>query len=130
MKKSRRDREKKGRGFVLVIIELLLAVVILVLLFGAGAYFLCPLQTVTVEGTDLYTSEEIQNYILDDEYSTNTVYVYVKNKLFPKGDAEFIDHFNVQMKSPRTGEAIWLDISSRVIEFDGDLALYMKLQDI
>lgn len=44
--------------------------------------------------------------------------------------SKIVDSFNVQMKSPRTGEAIWLEISSRVIEFDGDLALYMKLQDI
>jgi cell division protein FtsQ len=97
MRKSKKNKGQKKRGFVLVIIELLLAIVILVLILGAGAYFLCPLQTVTVEGTDLYTSEEIQNYILDDEYSTNTIYVFVKNKLFPKGDAEFIDHFTVQI---------------------------------
>jgi cell division protein FtsQ len=94
---SKRKKKRKSKGIVLVIIELILAVVILAAILGAGAYFMCPLQEVTVEGTDLYTSDEITNYILDDEYSTNTVYVFLKNKLFPKGDAEFIDHFDVQI---------------------------------
>ena len=43
---------------------------------------------------------------------------------------QIVDHFNVQMKSPRTGDAMWLDISSRVVELDGELALYMNLKDI
>nr|MCR5580704.1 hypothetical protein [Pseudobutyrivibrio sp.] len=33
----------------------------------------------------------------DDKYSVNTVYVFLKNLVFPKGDAEFIDSFKVKM---------------------------------
>ncbi|MCR5416698.1 MAG: hypothetical protein K6E79_07875 [Pseudobutyrivibrio sp.] len=97
---TRRRPKKKRRqktGLVLVIIEIILGIAILVGILGGLAYFLCPLQSVKVEGTDLYTDEEITGYILDDEYSVNTVYVYIKNKLFPKGDAEFIDSFDVSM---------------------------------
>ena len=43
---------------------------------------------------------------------------------------KIVDHFSVQMKSPKTGDTIWLNISSRVVEWGGDLALYMNLQDI
>ena len=92
-----RRKKKKSLGFVLVLIEIILAIVIICGIIGAGAYFLCPLETVVVEGTDLYTDEEIENYILDDEYSVNTLYVFVKNFVFPKSDAEFIDHFEVKM---------------------------------
>ena len=92
-----RRRKKRRRAFVLVLIEFLLAVVIVVGLLGVGAYFLCPIKEVSVEGTDLYTADEIKGYILDDEYSFNAVYVFIKNKLFPKGDAEFIDSFDVQL---------------------------------
>ena len=84
---------------MLVIIETLLALIIVLLILAAAAFFLCPLKEVAVEGTDLYTSDEIKGYILDDEYSNNTLYAFVKNKLFPKGDAEFIDHFDVKMNS-------------------------------
>ena len=94
-----RNRRKKRRktGIGLVILELILGIVILVAVLGAAAYYLCPLESVTVEGTDLYTDDEITGYILDDEYSVNTIYVYLKNKLFPKGDAEFIESFDISI---------------------------------
>lgn len=44
-------------------------------------------------------------------------------------EKKIVDSFEVKMKSPKSGEIMWLDISSRVVEFDGDLALYMKLQN-
>lgn len=88
-------RKRRRKAFILVLIEFILAVLIVAAILGVGAYFLCPIKEITVEGTDLYTSDEIKEYILDDEYSSNAIYVYVKNKLFPKGDAEFIDSFDV-----------------------------------
>lgn len=95
---ARRKQKKRGIGsFILGLIELVLGLGILGALVGVAAYFFCPLNEVTVEGTDLYTSDEITGYILDDEYSSNTVYAFLKNKLFPKGDAEFIDSFDVKM---------------------------------
>ncbi|SEA58049.1 cell division protein FtsQ [Pseudobutyrivibrio sp. ACV-2] len=94
-----RRRKKRGHGALLLIVELILGIVILIGFFGVGAYFLCPLKNVKVEGTDLYTSEEIQGYILDDEYSGNAMYAFIKNKMFPKGDAEFIDSFDVKLTS-------------------------------
>lgn len=90
-------RRRRRRAFVLVLIELILAIVIVAAILGVGAYILCPIKELSVEGTDLYTAEEIKDYILDDEYSTNAIYVFVKNKLFPKGDAEFIDSFDVKL---------------------------------
>ncbi len=92
-----RKRKKKRSGTLLLIIEIILGLTILVGLAGVGAYFLCPLQEVSVEGTDLYTAEEIKGYILDDEYSGNAIYAFLKNKAFPKGDAEFIDSFDVKL---------------------------------
>ncbi len=94
-----RRKKRRGHGTLLLIVELILGIVILIGFFGVGAYFLCPLKNVKVEGTDLYTSEEIQGYILDDEYSGNAMYAFIKNKMFPKGDAEFIDSFDVKLTS-------------------------------
>ena len=95
---TRKKKKKRGiGGFILGLIEFILAIVILAIILGVGAYFLCPLEDVSVEGTDLYTADEITGYILDDEYSSNTVYAFIKNKLFPKGDAEFIASFDVKM---------------------------------
>jgi cell division protein FtsQ len=93
-----RKRKRRSLGSrILTFIELVLGLVILVAILGGAAYFLCPLKEVSVEGTDLYTENEVIDYILDDEYSKNTVYAFIKNKIFPKGDAEFIESFDVNM---------------------------------
>ncbi|MCR4567329.1 MAG: hypothetical protein K5769_04720 [Pseudobutyrivibrio sp.] len=95
MARGRRKRRRIGIG--LMIIEFILGLVILAAILGAAAYFLCPLKSVKVKGTDLYTPEEIQGYILDDKYSSNAVYAFLKNKFMPKGDAEFIESFEVKL---------------------------------
>ena len=93
-----RRRKKRSLGSrILIFIEIVLGIVILAMILGAGAYYFCHLEDVTVEGTDLYTSDEITGYILDDEYSSNTIYAYLKNKIFPKQDAEFIESFDVKI---------------------------------
>ena len=72
-----RQRKKRNRGgFILVIIEIILGIIILAMILGAAAYYFCPLKDVAVEGTDLYSSSEITEYILDDKYSSNTVYAF------------------------------------------------------
>ncbi len=43
---------------------------------------------------------------------------------------KIVDNFEVKMKSPKTGDILWLDLSARVVELDGELALYMNLQNI
>ena len=92
-----RRRKRRRKAIILVVIEFILAVAIVAGILGIGAYFMCALKEVTVEGTDLYTADEIKGYILDDEYSANAIYAFAKNKLFPKGDAEFIDSFDVKL---------------------------------
>lgn len=147
---SRRRKKRGLGGFILGLIELILGIGILVALAGVVAYFFCPLKNVSVEGTDLYSSEEVANYILDDEYSHNTVYAFVKNKLFPKGDAEFIDKFGVKMTGPNSltiicyekdilgyiasedGKYIYFDFSGRIVEIS-DTYLdrgYMKVEGV
>lgn len=92
---KRKKRRRSVFGFIVVLIELILGIGIILAIVGAAAYYFCPLKDVKVEGTDLYTKDEIVEYVLDDEYCSNTVYAFVKNKVFPKGDAEFIESFDV-----------------------------------
>jgi len=90
-------RKKKKKGLVFALIEIIISIVLLLAILGVLSFFFCELEKVTVEGTDLYTSEEITGYILDDKYSSNTIYAFLKNFFFPKGDAEFIDSFDVKL---------------------------------
>ena len=41
-----------------------------------------------------------------------------------------IHSFEVQMKNPKTMEAIWFDLSTRIIDLDGELALYTTFKDM
>ena len=150
MRHRNRRKKKSSKGFVLIIIEFVLAIAILLAILGVAAYILCPLKKVTVEGTDLYTSKEVSEYILDDQYSSNTVYVFIKNKLFPKGDAEFIDHFEVQMTgmhsinivckeksilgyvSQEDGKYVYFDYDGKIVEISETYIErgYMKVKGV
>ena len=70
---------------------------ILILLLGMIFYFFCDLKTVKVKNSTLYTEQEIENYVLDDPYSGNTMYVFVKNLIDPREDIPFVDHLDVRL---------------------------------
>ena len=64
----------------------------------------------------------LQDYFIDVSKRDELIALTRKNKI--------VDTFEVKMKSPKSGDIMWLDISSRVVELDGELALYMKLQNM
>lgn len=41
-----------------------------------------------------------------------------------------IHSFEVKMKNPKTFDAFWLDLSTRIIDLDGELALYTTFKDM
>lgn len=51
-------------------------------------------------------------------------------ELFSRIKRETVIHsFEVQMKKPRTMETFWLDLSTRIIDLDGELALYTTFKN-
>lgn len=96
IKEQRREEQRKKRkrkrrfiGFFLVL-----------LLFGMGFLLVTRVYTVTkvhVVGNELYTDEQIEALVLEDEYSWSTLYVYLKNRFFPAEKQPFIDTMNVTM---------------------------------
>ncbi len=64
----------------------------------------------------------LSDYFVDKEKRSELVQKVRQNKI--------IDNFEVQMKSPRKDESIWLNLSARVVELDGELALYLDLHNI
>lgn len=43
---------------------------------------------------------------------------------------KIVDGFEVQMRSPKSGQTLWLNLSARVVELDGELALYLNLHNV
>ena len=83
-----KKKEKKNRKRTLVVLLLLL------LLLGIGALVVLKVFTVehvVVKGNELYDDEVISRWVLDDEYSWNTLYVYLKYRFREPETIPFVD---------------------------------------
>ena len=96
----REERRKKRRrkhiliGFLTTLLILALAALIVIKVF--------TVKNVEVEGNKLYSDEQIKEWVLNDDYSWNTLYVYFKYRFFDTQEVPFIDTMEVSVKSPHT----------------------------
>ena len=96
----REDRKKKKRrkiGLYLLLVLLLLA--------GAAALIVTKVfvvENVVVDGNELYSQEQIEQMLLDDEYSWNSLYVYLKYRFKDIGEVPFVDTMEVSLDNPKT----------------------------
>ncbi len=94
-----KEEEYQGNSFLKVAI-VLLGIVILVAVIFLGVYFGCEIKKVTVEGNELHENQVIQDIILNDDYSWNSVYVFLKYKFKKPETIPFVDTVEVSLKSP------------------------------
>ncbi len=93
-KKRRKARRKK-------ILSVLIPVVILVVaLFAVMVWKVFVVRDVEVVGNEIYADEQIKDWVLDDEYSWNSLYVVLKNKLTKQEEIPFVDTINISFLSP------------------------------
>lgn len=98
MEKERRKRKGKRKRAGLIFLFLLLVL-------GVGAFVAVKLFTVeevVVEGSELYPKETIENWLLNDEYSWNSLYVFFKYKFQEPEDLAFVDSADVSLEPPHT----------------------------
>ena len=69
--RPKKKRRRFGR-FRFYFVNIFLGVVIALLAVCIFVYFCCRVQTVEVEGSTLYTQQQIQDYVLDGTYSYNS----------------------------------------------------------
>lgn len=96
----REQRRRKKRRKIGLIIFL-----ILVLLAAAAAlvvWKVFTVENVEVEGNELYSSEQIRQLVLDDEYSWNSLYVLLKHRFVDMGEVPFVDTVEVTLDDPHT----------------------------
>ena len=92
----REERRKKRRrkhiliGFLTTLLILALAALIVIKVF--------TVKNVEVEGNKLYSDEQIKEWVLNDDYSWNTLYVYFKYRFFDTQEVPFIDTMEVSVK--------------------------------
>ena len=97
IRKERKSKKRKKIGIYIFLI--------LVLMIAAGVFVVMNVFTVEhveVEGNELYSDSQIEKMVLNDEYSWNSLYVYLKYRLVDIGDVPFVDAMEVTLKEPHT----------------------------
>lgn len=93
--RKRKKRRKIGLTIFFIFLLLIAAAVLVV-------WKVFTVQTVIVEGNELYSSEQIENLVLDDEYSWNSLYVDLKYRIKKMGNVPFVDTMEVSLDNPHT----------------------------
>ncbi len=94
-----KKRRKKKRKIILYII---LAFVLILALSVLIVWKVFTVQTVIVEGNEHYSSEQIQKFVLSDEYSWNSLCVFLKYRFLETDEVPFVDNIEVALKDPHT----------------------------
>ncbi len=97
IREERRKKKKRKR--------ILIAILIVILLIAAAAAVILNVfvvENVEVEGNVLYEDEAISSVILNDKYSGNSLYVYLKYRLKKPEQLPFVDTMAISLKNPQT----------------------------
>ncbi|MBQ1871087.1 MAG: cell division protein FtsQ/DivIB [Lachnospiraceae bacterium] len=84
-------------SILLRILIILVGVVIITVGLFMFVYFACNVKKVNIKGNNLYEDDAVKRIILNDEYSYNTLYVYLKYKFKEPEKLPFIDKTEVKM---------------------------------
>lgn len=98
MIKEERKKKKKVK-------RILLAILIVILLLAAAAVVVVKVfqvKHVEVEGNELYGADVIERTVLNDEYSWNSLYVFLKYRFIKTDEVPFIDAMEITLKDPQT----------------------------
>lgn len=96
----REKRKRKKRILLFVRILFMLALVFGIMFLIAFKVF--TVENVVVEGNVLYASESIQEVVLNDEYSWNSLYVFLKYKFVDTDEIPFVDTMEISLDDPHT----------------------------
>ena len=97
IKEERRRKKRRKIGLYILLI--------LILLIAAGVFIVMnvfTVENVVVEGNEVYSSTQIENMVLNDEYSWNSLYVDLKYRFVDIGEVPFVDTMEVSLDNPHT----------------------------
>lgn len=96
----REERKRKKRRKIGLIIFLILILLIVAAVLVVWKVF--TVKNVIVEGNELYSAEQIERLVLNDEYSWNSLYVDLKYRFLETGEVPFVDTMEVSLDDPHT----------------------------
>ena len=95
--RKRRKRRKIGR----MILTMILIIAMLAGLCAILIWKVFVVKSVSVKGNEIYTDKQIEDWVLDKEYSWNSLYVYFENKCNKTEEIPFVDSLRIRLKSPQ-----------------------------
>ena len=93
--KRRKARKRKKIAIALLIILLLLAAAALIVIK------VFRVEKVEVEGNELYDAKVIEKAVLNDKYSWNSLYVFLKYRFVDTKKVPFVDTMESTLKDPQ-----------------------------
>lgn len=94
------QKRKRISKFRFYFINIVLGLIITIILAVMLIYSCCRISTVTIDGNTVYADEDVKNAILNDTYSFNSVYVYLKSLIKPVENVPFIESYSITLDSP------------------------------
>ena len=96
--------KEKRRKFALVkkIILAVLFIWLVILIAGIVIINVFTVENVKIEGNELYEEEKIEETVLNDKYSWNSLYVLLKYKFIETEALPFIDTMEISLEDPHT----------------------------
>ena len=91
----REQRKKKRRRKIGLTAALILLMLLAIAFLIVWKVF--TVENVVVEGNELYSSEQIEQLVLNDEYSWNSLYVLLKYRIRDTGKVPFVDTMEVTL---------------------------------
>lgn len=92
---KRKSKKKGHRKWIWAVVVLIVLAVPLLSLVNY-----CQIKEVTVKGNVYYTKEQIVDFVIEDGYKQNTIYLYFKYKYMEQPKIPFIDTLEVEIESP------------------------------
>lgn len=97
MKQPMWKREAKKKSHKGIFLTAAVLVLMIVLLLSVAGVF--RITEVTVTGNEYYSREQIVDFVLEDGYKRNTLYLYFRYKYLAQPEIPFIDTFEVKIDS-------------------------------
>lgn len=96
----REQRKRKKRRRIGLIVFLIF--VLLLALAALVVWKVFTVENIVVEGNEHYSDSQIEQIVLNDEYSWNSLYVELKYRFFDVGDVPFVDTMEISLDDPHT----------------------------
>ena len=98
MDKEKRRKIARWKRILLAI----LCIWLLLLVAGVIVIKGFTIENVIVEGNELYDEKQIEEAVLNDEYSWNSLYVIIKYKFTETARIPFVDAMDISLQNPHT----------------------------